>query len=106
MTLDTALAAIKVAGRSPGGIGLIPLFDPNRPAFQATWYERGAASTDAFGDTEQDAFDNLLLVLQGKAGVVEKRLRLREAQAKELAAQSDFALAVAEREAIEAEVPR
>jgi len=105
MTLDATIAAIKVAAptESPGGIAIRPNFQPSLPAFTAEWLTARSANFEAVGDTEQEALDNLLLVLQGKSGTVEKRIRLRKAQAEETAALAEAAIKTAEREAVEAE---
>jgi len=105
MTLDSTIAAIKVAAptESPGGVAIRPNFQPSLPAFTAEWLTARSANFEAVGDTEQEAFDNLLLVLQGKEDTVDKRIRLRRAQALETAALAEAAIKTAEREAIEAE---
>ncbi len=107
MTLDTTLAAITLAapGDKPGGLLLRPDFDPSRPGFEAYWQRASGASHSSWGDTEAEALDNLLLVMQGNGDQVDHALRLKVAQASEASQQAALDAAIAEREAIEAERP-
>lgn len=100
---QATLDAIKAAATEEGGILLRPHF-ADGPAFQAYWQRSaGGASHNAWGTSEGDALDNLLLMMQGKAAEVKKSLRLQAAQMAESEAQAVLDAAVAERTAIERE---
>ena len=105
MTLETTLAAIRTAAPDdePGGISLLPGFSPEMPAVRAHWQRASGASATSWGDTEAEALDNLLLVMQGNGAQVERALRLKVARATEAERQAALDAATAERVAIEAE---
>lgn len=94
------LDALRSAG-GEGGVSLDPTFED--PPWRARWVTEGGPRFVAYGDSEGQALDSLLLVMTGKGDEVDKTLRLKLAIRHEAEAQAAYDAAKAEREAVENE---